>query len=425
MAGMRIGVVCPELRRHLDPTLALAREIGRRGHHVTVFAAPRIRARVEAEGLAFHPVGAPEDADGSATAAWAASLERAGASRGRAAARALAVLARVHVRDLSVAAEVAGLEGLVVDVACPGAAAVAERRRLPYVVSCPTLFGSASDEAPPPVMALRIAAGRLARWRNRAAAHVTRRAVERWAHRLGPPGVLPLDLVFSPHRGLARVSPMPQFFDAPQRLRVSRLHYTGPWTRSNRVDRPTGAVPASNDGAVVVVRMGTPGGRTQAVLDALARAAPQLPGSMALVGEDGADAARSAGAPPGWPRVGAAGALARASVLVTDADLDVVLEGLASGVPMVCVPSCLDQPGVARRVERLGAGIVVPASGATPDRLAAAIRKALTDPALRERATSARRSLALVHGGRLAADVVERALVGGRPISAPGAAQSV
>src|SRR5439155_2876258 len=51
--------------------------------------------------------------------------------------------------------------------------------------------------------------------------------------------------------------------------------------------------------------------------------------------------------------------LDRASLLVTHAGLNTALEGLARGLPMLCIPVTNDQPGVARRVEWLGAGEVL------------------------------------------------------------------
>ena len=48
--------------------------------------------------------------------------------------------------------------------------------------------------------------------------------------------------------------------------------------------------------------------------------------------------------------------LDRASLFITHAGMNSVLEGLSHGVPMLCIPVANDHPGAARRVERLGAG---------------------------------------------------------------------
>jgi sterol 3beta-glucosyltransferase len=61
--------------------------------------------------------------------------------------------------------------------------------------------------------------------------------------------------------------------------------------------------------------------------------------------------------------------------------------GLRSGVPSVLTPLAADQPSWARRVHALGAGPApIPFPALTAERLAAAIREAVTSPAIRRRA---------------------------------------
>src|SRR6202012_5644937 len=50
----------------------------------------------------------------------------------------------------------------------------------------------------------------------------------------------------------------------------------------------------------------------------------------------------------------------RAAAVITHAGLNTVLETLAQGVPLICIPLGNDQPGVAARVAAHQAGIVVP-----------------------------------------------------------------
>ena len=64
-------------------------------------------------------------------------------------------------------------------------------------------------------------------------------------------------------------------------------------------------------------------------------------------------------------------------------------EGLRAGVPAVIVPFVLDQPFWGARVKAMGLGPEpIPKKKLTADRLASAIRKAITDSAMRQRASS-------------------------------------
>jgi zeaxanthin glucosyltransferase len=58
-----------------------------------------------------------------------------------------------------------------------------------------------------------------------------------------------------------------------------------------------------------------------------------------------------------------------ASVCITQAGLNTVLEALAHGVPQVAIPITVDQPGVAARVAEKKTGLVVSLKELTPARL--------------------------------------------------------
>jgi MGT family glycosyltransferase len=84
--------------------------------------------------------------------------------------------------------------------------------------------------------------------------------------------------------------------------------------------------------------------------------------------------------------------LPRASLVITHAGMGTVMAAMAYGVPMICLPMGRDQDGNAARVERLGAGRVLPA-GSPAAVIAAAVRSALADPGL---ADGARRQAAII-----------------------------
>ena len=71
--------------------------------------------------------------------------------------------------------------------------------------------------------------------------------------------------------------------------------------------------------------------------------------------------------------------LERADLFITHGGMNSVHEGLCSGVPMIVIPRTAEQGLVAERVVAVGAGILLEARKATPDRLSAAAAAVLAD----------------------------------------------
>ncbi|MDQ3640193.1 MAG: glycosyltransferase [Actinomycetota bacterium] len=69
------------------------------------------------------------------------------------------------------------------------------------------------------------------------------------------------------------------------------------------------------------------------------------------------------------------------SVMVTHAGHGSVATALAHGVPLVCLPNPIaDQPGIARQVESLGAGLALDGEAATSEEIGDAVKQVLSDP---------------------------------------------
>jgi MGT family glycosyltransferase len=127
----------------------------------------------------------------------------------------------------------------------------------------------------------------------------------------------------------------------------------------------------------------------------------------------GQDPAQLAGLPGNPLVVGYAPQLElirRATLTISHGGLNTVLESLECGVPMVVLPVAYDQPGVGARVEWSGVGRSIPVGRLTVNKLRAAVRAVLSDPAYRERAGRLRTSIEVGDGLNRAADVIEMAL---------------
>jgi len=100
----------------------------------------------------------------------------------------------------------------------------------------------------------------------------------------------------------------------------------------------------------------------------------------------------------------------RASAVITHAGLNTVLESLAEGLPLVCIPLGNDQPGVAARVSARGAGIVVSRRRLNATRLRSAVKAILEDGKYRRAARVIQAAIQEVDGLEQASDLIEDAL---------------
>jgi UDP:flavonoid glycosyltransferase YjiC (YdhE family) len=101
--------------------------------------------------------------------------------------------------------------------------------------------------------------------------------------------------------------------------------------------------------------------------------------------------------------------LKRASVCITHAGLNTVLEALAHGVPQVAIPITVDQPGVAARIAEKKTGLVVSLKELTPSRLSLLLDQVLNDSTYRDSARYFQKVIAETNGLSKAANLLERA----------------
>lgn len=101
--------------------------------------------------------------------------------------------------------------------------------------------------------------------------------------------------------------------------------------------------------------------------------------------------------------------LTRAACAITHGGMGATQKALALGVPVCAVPFGRDQPEVARRVVVAGAGTRLPARRLSPERLRAKVREAISRRPGAERIA---RAFAAAGGAGMAADAVERRLLG-------------
>jgi zeaxanthin glucosyltransferase len=101
--------------------------------------------------------------------------------------------------------------------------------------------------------------------------------------------------------------------------------------------------------------------------------------------------------------------LQRASVCITHAGCNTVLESLVNGVPQVAIPVTHDQPGVAARIADKKTGLFVPLRDVSASRLGLLLDAVLNDSTYLENARYFQKSLAKSNGLSFAANLLEEA----------------
>jgi zeaxanthin glucosyltransferase len=101
--------------------------------------------------------------------------------------------------------------------------------------------------------------------------------------------------------------------------------------------------------------------------------------------------------------------LKKASVCITHAGFNTVLEALTQGVPQIAIPVTNDQPGVAARVADKKTGKTTSLDGLDASNLSTLLDEVLNNPLYRDNSRSIQKATAKKNGLSVAADLLEQA----------------
>lgn len=418
----RIGLICPEMSGHLNPTCALGRELALRGHRVTFIGMRDGEDHAASAGLDYHPIGEKEFPRG----AWKRATEELGRLKGIRAFRFTVnryyQSAEVFLRDLPDAMEAVGLDGLVVDQTCMPGATAADKLQLPFVSLACALMMNSEPAIPPMVTPWPYRDTFPARFRNRVGNFLFRRAirsvpvlVNRHRKRWNLPVYKVQEDAFS---RLAQISQVPREFDFPRQFLPETFHYTGPlFASESRADVPFPYERLTGQ-PLIYASLGTLQNRLGYVFQTIVDATRDLDAQLVL-SMGGGHAGTLQNVPASAIVVEFAPQLEllkRADLTITHAGMNTTMESLSQGVPMVCLPVTNDQPAVGARVAWTGSGLVVPLKQLSKDRLNEAIRSVLYQPTFRERARELQSAIQRAGGLTRGADIVETALLTREPV---------
>jgi len=410
------GIICPPITGHVDPLAVVGRTLLQRNHKVTVFHLGDLGPKIQSEGLEFAPLESTRFPPG----ALGESVRMLAALKGVASLR-FAIECECRISELILdrgpdVIRAAHVDALIVDQNEPAGATVAEYLGLPVVSTCTSLPLNRESSIPPPFVSWPYDTSLWARARNRVgyaiADHfiapiqaVLNRYRQKWNLR-------PLRSPDDSFSRFAQLAQMPREFDFPRRHLPSGFHYTGPWfdDHSARIPFPFELL----DGRPLVYgSLGTLQPELSPYFRIMAEACSALDAQLVLsLGKPG-----QAHVPdlPGRPLVVSYAPqielLSRAAATITHSGMNTTQQSLHFGVPVVAIPLTHDQPAIAARTARTGAGIFIPPGRLTSDRLRSALRLLLETTSTYRRDAERLREASRIAGGRQrAAEVIESIL---------------
>jgi zeaxanthin glucosyltransferase len=410
---MKLGFICLNVPGHLNPMTALARRLQQR-HHEVIFLYSS-----EAAGLPVFPyVQDPSEPDPTEKArAEVSKMQGQGALQFGL--NTILDLTESILPSLPTVVAETGVEALLIDSDYFYAELGAMALGIPYIHVANAMHSDYSGYTPLWMYGWPHENSEPARARNREGVarfakmmEKNRGGIERYAESVG----LKIDwndLSFT-NSPLASISQVPQAFDFENPYWRKPFYHTGPFhdvAARNQIDFPWERLTGQ---PLIYASMGTVLNGNLEVFQTIVTALTKHDDIQVVLSVgDQIDPKQIVSAPQNAiivPQAPQLELLKRASVCITHAGLNTVLESLAQGVPQVAIPVTFDQPGVAARIAQRETGIVTSLEKLTPDHLSDCLNEIFLNPTYRTNAQKLQLKIAEANGLSVAADVIEKAL---------------
>jgi len=402
---MKIGFICPNLPGHINPMSGLARHLQARGHDVVFLYSS------SANGLPCIPGDKRDDLNANRPEMSQLEGNEALAFYCGVAAKETEAIFKSLPRML----EKTGVEALVLDPIQFFVELAAMKLRIPYVTVANALYIDFSGYTPAGIFGWPHETTPDALARNLQAVTEAVRfcyneGIQSYAKELG----FKTDLdhpswVFSE---LAYITQLPKEFDFEHPLLPPQFHYTGPFHDGkgrHPVDFPWDRLTGE---PLIYASMGTiMNGRADVFRTIAAGVANHRGTQLVLSIGDRLDPKQIGPVPSNVIIVNQAPQLEllkRASVCITHAGLNTVLESLAQGVPQLAIPVTFEQPGIAARIAAKKTGVTMSFGDLTSEHLSTLLAEVLNCSIYRENARKFQEIISKTNGLALAANIVER-----------------
>jgi len=416
--AMKIAFITPAAPGHLNPMTTVARKLQSRNHDVVFITAPDGEPYVRAANLTFLPCVVKVVAAGSLKERppW---LKLQGEEALRAALQNAPARTEAMLDSLPATLTAAGIDTVVIDTSLIYAELAPMSLGLPYAHVANALHHDYSGYTP-------ICFYDWPHETTPAALARNQKGVESFLEMLAP--TIAVARAYAKRAGLdidwdnptatisklAWITQTPREFDFESSHWLPQFRYTGPFHDGAgriEVDSPWEQLTGE---PLIYASMGTMLDDLADVYRTIIAATEKQKGVQLVLSVGDELDPKQIGALPSntilVKRAPQLELLKRASVCITHAGLNTVLESLAQGVPQVAIPVTVDQPGVAARIAEKKTGLFVPVKKLTVSRLSLLLDQVLHEPAYRDNARYFQKVIAETDGLSRAADLLEESL---------------
>ena len=406
---MKLGFICPNVSGHLNPMTALARALQARNHEVVFLYSSSARGLPSVPG--------PEDDRIEEMVRDVSTLQ--GDDVLKSAVRRVLAQTETILKSLPAMVRANQVDALILDTVQRYAELGAMKLDVPYIHVSAALHIDYSGYTPPSYRGWPHETTPQAIAKNRETiAQITKiigqasSQVRAYAERAGLK-VNWADLSSTVSKR-AWISQVPAAFDFESSHWPSQFHHTGPFHDGKGRDQLDFPWERLTGEPMVYASMGTiVNGRVDVFRTFVAAVAKHRDLQLVLSIGNQIDPEQIGPAPSNAIIVRQAPQLEllkKASLCITHAGLNTVLESLAQGVPQVAIPVGFDQPGVAARIAYRRTGVVTSLDKLTVSHLSTLITEVLTNEIYRDNARKLQKAIAAANGLSVAADRIEQAL---------------
>jgi zeaxanthin glucosyltransferase len=406
---MKLGFICPNAQGHLNAMTALARQLQTRGHDVVFLYSSG------AGGLPFVP--GPDKDHFDENIGEASKMQ--GEDALKFGMRLLMTQTEAILRSLPAIVQANGVDALLLDTVQYYIELGPMQLGMPYIHVSAALHRDYSGYTPP----------HFSDWPHEttpAALARNREGVAQWAKIVGEAnaGVRAyaekarlkihwedLGSTLSP---LALISQTPRAFDFESSHWPPQFHHTGPFHNDKGRAKMDFAWERLTGEPLIYASMGTILNGRSDVFRTIVAAVGKHKGLQLVLSVGAQVDLEQIGPIPGnaivVKRAPQLELLKQASVCITHAGLNTVLESLAQGVPQVAIPIAFDQPGVAARIAYHKTGLVASLDKLNAVNLSTLVGEVLSDATYRDNARRIQKAIVKANGLSVAADLVEESL---------------
>lgn len=363
----KIGIIVPSLWGHLNPTLALAKQLKNRSHEVIFYQIPELQSKIENQGFTVFAIGQAEYS-GDYLKQFVQQLGmRQGTDILHYWYDEQEKMTKVVCEEILDLIQQNSVDLLLVDQVEPAGQAVAEYLRIPFITLCNALVLNREPSIPPVFTSWSYQSTPWGQLRNQIVYYLGDLMVlssykkrlfnyrNQW-HLPKPKR----DWVFS-NSPIAYLSQQPEDFDFPRQRKPTGFHYCGPF-RDDTPSEISFPYDLLTDQPLIYASLGTLQNTKFDVFSCIASACQDLDVQLVISHGGGLteeQVAQLVGDPLVVSYAPQLELLKQATLVITHGGLNTVLDALACGVPLVALPQGFEQPTIAARIEHTGVGAVI------------------------------------------------------------------